>query len=334
MLAAIIDGLIATHTKFTMSVHGYLSKNFFFTLPDCLPMRKGILYAAACYSAWGLFPLYFKALHAIPAVEILLHRMVWALVFLLLVLAWRKQWQWLPQLMRQPKLLAGFAASALLLAVNWFLYIWSINNDRIIDASLGYFMTPLVNVFLGFILLKERLTRVQWVAVACAALGVIWLSLQTGHPPWIALILATTFGMYGLLRKTAALGALEGLSLETMLLFPFALTYLLYLATNGQSQFIAASTQTQLLLLAAGPITALPLLMFAAAARRIPMATLGLMQYISPSLQLLIGVWLYHEQFSHERMLGFVGIWTGLALYSLDGLRISFAQKQAENKAS
>jgi len=297
-------------------------------------MRKGILYAAACYSAWGLFPLYFKALHAIPAVEILLHRMVWALVFLLLVLAWRKQWQWLPQLMRQPKLLAGFAASALLLAVNWFLYIWSINNDRIIDASLGYFMTPLVNVFLGFILLKERLTRVQWVAVACAALGVIWLSLQTGHPPWIALILATTFGMYGLLRKTAALGALEGLSLGTMLLFPFALAYLLYLATNGQSQFIAASTQTQLLLLAAGPITALPLLMFAAAARRIPMATLGLMQYISPSLQLLIGVWLYHEQFSHERMLGFVGIWTGLALYSLDGLRISFAQKQAENKAS
>ena len=297
-------------------------------------MRKGILYAAACYSAWGLFPLYFKALHAIPSVEILLHRMVWALMFLLLVLAWRKQWAWLPEVLRQPKLLAGFAASALLLSANWFLYIWSINNDRIIDASLGYFMTPLVNVFLGFILLKERLRHVQWLAVACAALGVIWLSLQTGHPPWIALILATTFGMYGLLRKTAALGALEGLSLETMLLFPFALAYLIYLAMHGQSVFVSAPTQTQLLLLAAGPITAIPLLMFAAAARRIPMATLGLMQYISPSLQLLIGVWLYHEQFSHERMLGIIGIWTGLALYSIDGLRVNFIQKQAENTTS
>lgn len=296
-------------------------------------MRKGILYAAACYSAWGLFPLYFKALHAIPSIEILLHRMVWALVFLLLVLAWRKQWNWLPELVRQPKLLAGFAASALLLSANWFLYIWSINNDRIIDASLGYFMTPLVNVFLGFVLLKERLRHVQWAAVACAALGVIWLSLQTGHPPWIALVLATTFGMYGLLRKTAALGALEGLSLETMLLFPFALAYLVYLALHGQSAFISAPTQTQLLLLAAGPITAIPLLMFAAAARRIPMATLGLMQYISPSLQLLIGVWLYHEQFSHERMLGFIGIWAGLALYSIDGLRVNFIQKPTENTA-
>jgi len=256
------------------------------------------------------------------------------LMFLLLVLAWRKQWGWLPEVLRQPKLLAGFAASALLLSANWFLYIWSINNDRIIDASLGYFMTPLVNVFLGFVLLKERLRYVQWLAVACAALGVIWLSLQTGHPPWIALILATTFGMYGLLRKTAALGALEGLSLETMLLFPFALAYLIYLAIHGQSVFVSAPTPTQLLLLAAGPITAIPLLMFAAAARRIPMATLGLMQYISPSLQLLIGVWLYHEQFSHERMLGFIGIWTGLALYSIDGLRVNFSQKQAENTTS
>jgi chloramphenicol-sensitive protein RarD len=297
-------------------------------------MRKGILYAAACYSAWGLFPLYFKALHTIPSIEILLHRMLWALIFLLFVLAWRKQWSWLPEVVRQPKLLAGFVASALLLSANWFLYIWSINNDRIIDASLGYFMTPLVNVFLGFVLLKERLRHVQWLAVACAALGVIWLSLQTGHPPWIALILATTFGMYGLLRKTAALGALEGLSLETMLLFPFAFAYLVYLALHGQSVFAYSPTQTQLLLLAAGPITAIPLLMFAAAARRIPMATLGLMQYISPSLQLIIGVWLYHEQFSHERMLGFIGIWTGLVLYSIDGLRVNFAQKPTEKTAT
>ncbi|MFA9273708.1 MAG: EamA family transporter RarD [Candidatus Aquirickettsiella gammari] len=290
-------------------------------------MRKGIMYAAACYSAWGLFPIYFKALNSIPSIEILLHRMVWALVFLLLVLSVRKQWAWLADVFRQPKLLAGFTASAVLLSANWFLYIWAINNDRIVDASLGYFMTPLVNVFLGFVLLKERLRTFQWLAIACAGLGVLWLSLQTGHPPWIALVLASTFGMYGLLRKTAALGALEGLSLETMILFPFAFAYLGYLALHEQSVFLQATTNTQILLLAAGPITAIPLLMFAAAARRIPLATLGLMQYISPTIQLLIGVWLYHEQFSHERLLGFLGIWLGLFIYSADSLRISFANK-------
>lgn len=290
-------------------------------------MRKGILYAAACYSAWGLFPIYFKALHSIPSLEILLHRMVWALVFLLLVLATRRQWTWIRGVVRRPKLLAGFAASALLLSANWFLYIWAINNDRIVDASLGYFMTPLLNVFLGFILLKERLRSVQWFAIACAGLGVLWLGLQTGHPPWIALVLATTFGMYGLLRKTAALGALEGLSLETMLLFPFAFSYLVYLAFQGQSAFLQTTTTTQFLLLAAGPITAIPLLMFAAAARRIPLATLGLMQYISPTIQLVIGIWLYHEQFSHDRMLGFLGIWAGLLVYSLDSLRMGFRNK-------
>ncbi|MBC3874232.1 EamA family transporter RarD [Undibacterium flavidum] len=294
-------------------------------------MRKGIIYAAACYSAWGLFPIYFKALHSVPSVEILLHRMVWAFAFLLLVLSVRKQWAWLVDVFRQPKLLAGFAASAVLLLANWFLYIWAINNDRIVDASLGYFMTPLVNVFLGFILLKERLRTVQWGAITCAGLGVLWLSLQTGHPPWIALVLASTFGMYGLLRKTAALGALEGLSLETMILFPFALAYLTYLALNNQSVFLQAATGTQILLVAVGPITAIPLLMFAAAARRIPLATLGLMQYISPTIQLLIGVWLYHEQFSQERLLGFLGIWSGLLIYSVDSLRFSFMNKATAN---
>ncbi len=284
-------------------------------------MRKGIIYAAACYSAWGLFPIYFKSLHAIPSVEILLHRMIWALVFLALVLCVRKQWTWLASVLQQPKLIAGFAASALLLSANWFLYIWAINNDRIVDASLGYFMTPLVSVFLGYILLKERLRTIQWFAIACAGLGVIWLSLQTGHPPWIALVLASTFGMYGLLRKTASLGALEGLSLETMMLFPFALAYLIYLIMQGESAFVQTSTQTQFLLIAAGPITAIPLLLFGAAARRIPLATLGLMQYISPTIQLLIGVWLYHEQFSHDRLLGFLGIWMGLLIYSADSLR-------------
>lgn len=291
-------------------------------------MRKGILYATACYTVWGLFPLYFKAIGEIPPMEILFHRMLWALIFLVMTLAWRKQWAWIPPLLKQPKLIAGFASSAVLLSTNWFIYIWAINNGKVIDASLGYFMTPLVNVLLGYVLLHERMRRIQWWAVGIAAGGVVWLTFQTGHPPWIGLSLAATFGVYGLLRKTAALGALEGLSLETFLLFPFALAYLSFLAINGQSAFLHSTGATQLLLLAAGPITAVPLLLFAAGARRIPMATLGLLQYIAPSLQLLLGVWLYHEPFSLERLIGFAAIWAGLIVYSAEGLRYTFAKEK------
>lgn len=241
-----------------------------------------------------------------------------------MVLTWRKQWSWLKNVISQPRVLAGFALSAILLSVNWLIYIWAINNNRIIDASLGYFMTPLVSVFLGSIYLKERLRVMQWIAVLCAAVGVAWLTCHNGHLPWIGISLALSFGVYGLLRKTASLGPLEGLSLETMILFPFAFAYLLYLGMHDESAFVHASTNAQLLLLAAGPITAIPLLLFAAGARRIPMATLGLLQYISPSLQLLLGVWLYNENFPPERLMGFIAIWFGLLLYSIDGIRMTF----------
>lgn len=284
-------------------------------------MRKGILYATACYTAWGLFPIYFKSINDIPAMEILFHRMLWALLFLVMVLAWRQQWAWIPALFKNPKLIAGFASSAILLSTNWFIYIWAVNHGHIIDASLGYFITPLVNVLLGYVFLHERMRPIQWWAVGLAASGVVWLAFQSGHPPWIGVSLAASFGAYGLLRKTAALGALEGLSLETFLLFPFALAYLTFLAFNGQSAFLHSATSTQLLLIAAGPITAIPLLLFAAGARRIPLATLGLLQYISPSLQLLLGVWLYHEPFSTGRLIGFATIWVGLIMYSAEGLR-------------
>lgn len=291
-------------------------------------MRKGILYATVSYTVWGLFPMYFKALQNIPAIEILLHRMLWALVFLLMVLAWRKQWSWIPAILRQPKLLVFFAASASLLSVNWFIYIWAINNERVIDASLGYFITPLVSVLLGYVMLHERLRYTQWLAVALAGSGVLWLSWQTGHPPWIGLCLAFTFGTYGLLRKTAALGPLEGLSLETLLLCPFALAYLMFLTLQGQTAFPGSPASSQWLLLAAGPITAIPLLLFAAGARRIPMATLGLLQYIAPSLQLLLGVWLYHESFSQERLIGFLAIWAALLVYSVEGLHANFRREK------
>lgn len=292
-------------------------------------MRKGTFYASAAYTAWGLFPIYFHALHQVAAVEILLNRMIWALVFLLGVLAWRRQWSWIPQLLQQPKVVLGFTASALLLSLNWLIYIWAVTNGHIIDASLGYFITPLISILIGFVVLRERLLPMQWLAVSLAALGVAWLSWQSGHLPWIGVGLALSFGTYGLLRKTSALGALEGLSLETFLLFPFAFAYLAWLTLQGSSALASGALPVRVLLLASGPITAVPLLLFAAGARRIPMSTLGMLQYISPFLQLLSGVWLYHEHFDSQRLLGFAAIWLALIVYSGDSLwRTLKMQKQ------
>ncbi|MFC7298241.1 EamA family transporter RarD [Herminiimonas aquatilis] len=289
-------------------------------------MNPGILYALCAYVIWGMFPIYFKSLQEIPPLEVLMYRMVWALTFLAIVLSVRRQWAWLGPVLKRPKVLAGFTASALLLSSNWFLYIWAVNQDRVVDASLGYFMTPLVNVLLGSVILKERLRSLQWMAVGMAALGVLWLTWQSGHPPWVSLMLGITFGMYGLLRKTAALGTLEGLSLETMLLFPLAVISLLFMTSQGAHGFADASTTTKWLMIASGPITAIPLLMFAAAARLVPLSTMGLMQYITPSLQLMAGIWLYHEPFGGARLIGFAAIWIALTLYTIDGLWFSYGR--------
>jgi chloramphenicol-sensitive protein RarD len=252
--------------------------------------------------------------------QILAHRMLWSLLFLLMVLAVRGQWGWL-QIVRKPRVLASFIASAFLLSANWLIYIWSVNNGHVIEASLGYFITPLVNIMFGYVLLKERLRPVQWAAIAIAALGVAWLTWQTGTVPWIALALAATFGGYGLLRKTAALGALEGLAFETMVLFPLAAAYVAWLTLHGQNAFInTESNLTRTLLVAAGPITAIPLLLFASGARQIPLSVLGLLQYLAPTIQFLLGVWLFHEAFSAERLVGFALIWAALALFAGEGL--------------
>jgi chloramphenicol-sensitive protein RarD len=295
-------------------------------------MRTGILSAASAFLCWGLFPLYFHAIGDVPPLQILAHRMLWSLLFLLIVLAVRRQWAWL-NLLRQPRVFGSFVASAVLLSVNWLIYIWAVNNGHVIEASLGYFINPLVNISLGYLLLKERLRPAQWMAIAVAALGVAWLTWQAGTVPWVALALAFSFGGYGLLRKTAALGALEGLSFETMVLFPLAAAYVAWLTVHGQNAFINTdSNTTRLLLLAAGPITAIPLLLFASGARQIPLSALGLLQYLSPTLQFLLGVWLFHEPFSAERLVGFVLIWLALALFAIEGLLrrpSSAATKQA-----
>ena len=293
-------------------------------------MNTGMLYAAGAFLSWGLFPLYFHAIKDVPASEILAHRMVWSRVFLLLVLLARRQWKWLPEVLRQPKVVGSFLASAFLLSANWFVYIWAVNNGHVVDASLGYFINPLVNVLLGMLVLKERLRHGQWIAIGVAATGVAWLTWQAGQVPYIALVLALSFGAYGLLRKTAALAALEGLSFETLILFPLAVAYLGWLVFHGQSVFFTAeSDSTRWLLAAAGPTTAIPLLLFAAGARRIPMSVLGMLQYMSPSLQMLLGVWVFHEAFSANRLVGFLFIWSALAIYMLEGWLSSRRQPAA-----
>lgn len=282
-------------------------------------MNPGVLYSTLAYICWGLVPLYFKQLSAVGALEVVLHRTVWALVFLLGVLSVLKRWAWLRAVLRQPRLIATFALSAVLLSTNWLVYVWSVQNKHLLDASLGYFILPLVNVAMGFFILHERPRRGQWVAVAVATSGVLWLAIQAGHPPWIALALALSFGFYGLLRKVATLGALEGLTLETLLLAPVAAMVLGWMAWQGTSTLVAGDTATLGWLLLGGPITALPLLLFAAGARRISLTTMGILQYISPSLQFGIGVWLFHEPFESARLIGFVLIWVALVVYSLEG---------------
>jgi len=282
-------------------------------------MNRGIAYACAAYVLWGVFPIYFKALQDVAPLEILGHRIVWSLAVCAALLLVLRRGNWLVELRQQPRVLLGFAASSVLVALNWFVYIWAIHAGRVVDASLGYYINPLVNVLIGALVLHERLRSGQWLAVAVAAAAVLWLTWQAAAVPWIGLVLAVSWALYGLLRKTAALGAIEGLTLETVLLAPLAGGYLLVLAHAGQSEFAQAGTATRLLLLAAGPITAAPLLLFAAGARRIPFSTLGLLQYVSPSLQLLIGVWLYAEPFA-ERAFGYVLIWIALALFSIEGI--------------
>ncbi|MFM2341782.1 MAG: EamA family transporter RarD [Pseudomonadota bacterium] len=281
-------------------------------------MQAGILQASMAYVIWGLFPLYFHQLQGIGALEVLGHRIVWSLLFLVGVLGVRRQWGWLRPALADRRVLGRFAATALLIAANWFIYIWAVSSGRVIESSLGYFISPLVNVLTGWLVLKERLRPLQWLAVALASAGVVWLTLAQGAAPWIALALAATFASYGLLRKTAPLGALEGLTLETILLGPAALLGLMWALAHGQARMTEVAPVQQMLLLAAGPLTAIPLLLFAGGARRIPLSLLGMLQYIGPTLQLALGVWVFGEPFAGGRAQGFMIIWAACLVFSAE----------------
>lgn len=283
-------------------------------------VKKGVLAGVAAYTLWGLLPVYWKALQAVPALEILVHRTVWSLVFVMLLQAILRRWDWLRLVRQQPRMLRIFLGSTVLLSLNWLTYIWAVNAGHIVDASLGYFINPLVSVLLGMIFLGERLRPWQGVAVGLAAASVLYLTLGLGSLPWIALVLAGTFGFYGLLRKTAPLGSMEGLSVETALMSLPALVYLLVLEATGQGSFGHAGAATSLLLAGTGVVTAVPLLLFAWAARNTTLATVGILQYIAPTFQFLLGLLVYHEPFSPARLLGFGGVWLALVIYTAEAL--------------
>ena len=257
-------------------------------------------------------------LAGVGAFEIVLHRVAWSVVFLVIVLLWLRRWQWLASLRMQPQVLAMFTLSALVLALNWLTYVWAVSNGHVIDASLGYFINPLVSVALGYFVLHERLRRWQWAAVALATAGVAWLAALGPHIPWVGIVIAVSFAVYGLMRKTAALGALEGLALETLLLAPPAIALLAWWTVQGSGGLAGRSPATLAWLIGLGPMTSIPLLMFAAGARRISLATLGLLQYVSPTIQLALGVWVFGEALGSERLAGFTLIWIALALFSIE----------------
>jgi chloramphenicol-sensitive protein RarD len=281
--------------------------------------NKGVLFGIAAYLIWGFFPIYFKTIQVVPPAQIMFHRIAWSFVLLVFLIVIRGQWRGLREAITGPKMLVTYAIAACLLAINWLTYVWGVNAGFVVETSLGYFINPLVSVALGVVILKERLRPMQWLPVGLAAAGVLYLTVQLGTPPWIALVLAFSFGLYGLLKKISPLGSLYGLTLETGVLFLPAVGYLLYAESQGYGSFGHVGPLNNLLLALAGLFTTTPLLMFSSAARSIPLSLLGLLQYIAPTCQFLLGVLLYKEPFSQTQWVGFGIIWIALLLYTVEG---------------
>jgi chloramphenicol-sensitive protein RarD len=299
------------------------------TQPAATPenTRLGILAGVGAYAIWGLVPIFFKQMAGVPAVEIIAHRVVWAMLLLTALIGFGRGFGDALRVARIPAQLAKIALASALVISNWLTFVWGVNNGHIVETSLGYFILPLLNVALGVLVLKERMRPLQWVAVLCAAAGVAIETTRAGGLPWIALVLAGTFGFYGLLRKQLPLDAASGLFLETVCMMPPALAWLGWLAYSGQGHFggSGALSAGDLYLVATGPVTAIPLLLFAIAARRLPLSRLAFLQYLAPTIAFLIGVLVYLEPLDAQRMLSLAAIWVGLAVYSVDLLKTTRA---------
>ncbi len=280
-------------------------------------MKKGILYGIAAYALWGFFPIYWKLLQHVPALQLLGHRILWSFVLLALLLLAVRLWRDFRRALTR-RILGIYTLAALLLSVNWLTYVWAVNAGYIIETSLGYFINPLLSVLLGVLILRERLRLTQWIPLGLATAGVIYLTVTYGQLPWIALTLAFSFGFYGLSKKMAPLSSLFGLTLETGILLVPALAYLAFEQVTGKGAFLHSGSGSDLLMVGAGVVTTIPLLLFASAARRVPLSTVGLLQYITPSIQFLLGVFVYEEPFDHGHLIGFGMVWAALVLFWLE----------------
>ncbi len=289
-------------------------------------MKKGVWLGIGAYTIWGLFPIYWDGLHQVPALQILAHRIVWSFVLLAIVIVVVRQWRAFRAEALHSHTIRLYSIAAVLLSINWLTYVWGVNAGYVIETSLGYFINPLLSVLLGVIILHERLRRAQWIAVGLAAAGVVYLTFAYGSLPWIALTLAFSFGLYGLVKKTAPLGALHGLTLETAIVFVPMLLYLIFAEVNGQGAFLHTDGASTLLMIGAGPVTVIPLLMFATAVRSIPLSMAGILQYITPTLQFLIGVLIFKESFPPTQAIGFGLVWLAVIIFTSENL---WARRQA-----
>ena len=285
---------------------------------------RGLSHGIAAYSLWGLFPLYWKMLTQVPSLEVLAHRIVWSCVLLVGFVEWRRR-SGTPWPALSPRVVAAYSVAAVLIGVNWFLYVWAVTSGLVLQTSLGYFITPLVSVVFGVAMFGERLRPLQWAAVAVAAAGMLYLALSVGGVPWVSLGLASSFGAYSIVKKQAPLAAVEGVALETVILWLPAAAFLGLLAWRGTGVFLRQGAVTDALLVVGGLVTIVPLLLFASSLRLIPLSTVGILQYISPSLQFLLGVWLYHEPFGRAQLVGFVAVWAALAGFTIDSVWFSRA---------
>jgi chloramphenicol-sensitive protein RarD len=299
--------------------------------------NRGIVYALGAYGLWGILPIFWKVLKAVPAYELLCHRIIWTFIVMMAIIALRHGYSWLTAFATNRRALIIFCGSSVLIGLNWFVYIWAVNANYIVEASLGYFINPLVNVLLGMIFLHERLRRGQMIAILLAACGVLYLTFSHGTFPWLAILLAVSFALYALLRKTAPLNAIQGLTVEIMILIVPAAVFLWFLDANHAGSFWHNDVRIAVPLMLTGFITAVPMILFAAAARRVTMTSLGLTQYLSPTIQFFIGIYMYHEPFSHTRLVGFIIVWVALIIYSTESIvvyiRSSRLQKAVGNSS-
>jgi len=291
-------------------------------------MNKGILYGFGAYALWGFFPIYWKFLHGVPALQVIGHRIAWSFILLAIYIVITRQWNEFRAAAFKPKAIGMYSIAAILLSFNWLIYVWGVNAGFIVETSLGYFINLLLSVLLGVVFLRERLRPTQWIPVGLAAIGVIYLTFAYGRLPWIALSLAFTFGFYGFVKKLSPLGSLYGLTLETGIVFPIALIYIASVGFNGSGAFRQSGALVDVFLIGAGLVTTIPLLMFASAAKQIPLTIVGLLQYIAPTLQFLIGVFLYREPFDFAHFIGFAIVWFALIIFLVESYLANRAPAQ------